>query len=159
MSEHTQPGTAVITDFADQHRRLEAQFQAHLLDLVAGDLGRACKRLQAWHAGLVQHIHIEDQLLLPHVPEGARWPARLYLAEHQRIRDLADEHLQRVQAAAHRPRQRGRARHRQALDLIDAAHALRHLSEHHHEREEMALAYELPAALQAAAWATLRTLT
>ena len=38
------------------------------------------------------------------------------------------------------------------LALLDAAHALRHLIENHHQREEMALAHELPAALQQAAW-------
>lgn len=149
------PPAPAAPHFAQQHRRLEAQFQAHLLDLVAADFGRALKRLQAWHHALLQHIQIEDNLLLPHLPEDARWPARLYLLEHQRIRELADEHLQRLQAMARRPRPRGRARHQAVLDLLDAAHALRHLSEHHHEREEMALAHELPLDVQEAAWAQL----
>ena len=39
-----------------------------------------------------------------------------------------------------------------ALNLLDAAHSLRHLLEHHHQREEMALALELPESLQQAAW-------
>jgi len=40
------------------------------------------------------------------------------------------------------------------LLLLDAAHALRHVLEHHHEREEMALAHELPLDVQQAAWAS-----
>lgn len=146
--------TSHLPHFAQQHRRLEADFHAHLLDLVAGDFRRAVKRLQRWHSALLQHIHIEDNLLLPHVPDTARWPARLYLAEHQRIRELADEHLQRVLQAAQGPALRGRARRQAVLNLIDAAHTLRHLSKHHHEREEMALAHELPADIQAAAWSS-----
>ena len=38
------------------------------------------------------------------------------------------------------------------LVLIDAAHALRHVLEHHHEREHSALAHEIPLELQEAAW-------
>jgi hypothetical protein len=36
--------------------------------------------------------------------------------------------------------------------LLDAAHALRHVLEHHHEREHTALAHELPLEVQEAAW-------
>ena len=44
------------------------------------------------------------------------------------------------------------ARRAAVLGLLDAAHALRHVLEHHHEREHQALAHELPESLQAAAW-------
>ena len=36
---------------------------------------------------------------------------------------------------------------------LDGVHSLRHVLDHHHQREETALAHELPAALQQAAWA------
>lgn len=142
--------------FAYQHHRLDAQLRAHLLDIVGADFAGALQRLQRWHRALERHIDIEDTRLLPHVPEGARWNARLYRVEHDRIRLLADEYLQKVRAAAARPPRSTRAQRSAVLVLLDAAHSLRHLLEHHHEREEMALAHELPAALQQAAWSRAR---
>ena len=45
------------------------------------------------------------------------------------------------------------AQRRASLYLLDAIHALRHVIEHHHEREHTALASELPLELQARVWA------
>ena len=129
---------------------------AHLLDLVGADFAGALARLQRWHRALVRHIGIEETRLLPALPAGARWGERLYRVEHERIRLLADEYLQRMRAAAARAPRSVRARRRQVLALLDGAHALRHLLEHHHEREEMALALELPAALLQSAWGRSR---
>lgn len=141
--------------FERQHERLDAQLQAHLLDVVGADFASALQRLQGWRADLARHIEIENTRLLPHVPEGARWAARVYLLEHERIALLADEYEQRVQAAVAHPPQDEMARRRAVLRLLDAAHALRHVLEHHHEREHQALAHELPLDLQAAAWGRL----
>lgn len=138
--------------FEHQHERLEAQLHAHLLDVVGADFDSALQRLQRWRADLAQHIEIENTRLLPHVPPGARWAARVYLAEHDRIALLADEYLLKVRAMAQQPPQGEQARRAAVLGLLDAAHALRHVLEHHHEREHQALAHELPESLQAAAW-------
>lgn len=138
--------------FEHQHEQLEAQLHAHLLDVVGADFGYALQRLQRWRADLAQHIEIENTRLLPHVPAGARWAARVYLVEHDRIALLADEYLLKVQAMAQQPPQDEQARRHAVLALLDAAHALRHVLEHHHEREHQGLARELPPALQAAAW-------
>lgn len=138
--------------FEREHQRLEAQLHAHLLAVVGADFTQAHALLQPWRAALARHIEVEETRLLPHVPEGARWQARVYRLEHQRIADLADEYAGRVAAMARRPLSGERARRAAALELLDAAHALRHLLEHHHQREEMALALELPARLQQAAW-------
>lgn len=142
--------------FEAQHERLDAQLHAHLLDVVGADFPAALTRLQAWRADLARHIEIENTRLLPHVPEGARWPARVYLLEHERIALLADEYEQRVQAVIAQPPRDEQARRRAVLILLDAAHALRHVLEHHHEREHQGLAHELPLALQQAAWAGTR---
>lgn len=139
--------------FERQHDWLEAQLHAHLLDVVGGDFGSALERLRHWRQHLNRHIEIENTRLLPHVPAGARWAARVYLLEHERIVLLADEYEARVQAVVRQPPQAELERRRTVLMLLDAAHALRHVIEHHHEREHVALAHELPAALQAAAWA------
>ena len=64
-----------------------------------------------------------------------------------------------MQACAAQPPRSERARRQAVLALLDAAHALRHVLEHHHERENIALAQELPLALQQAAWRPARRST
>ena len=139
--------------FEQQHAGLDAQLQAHLLDVAGADFPTALQRLQHWRRDLARHIEIENTRLLPHVPAGARWAARVYLLEHERIALLADEYEQRVQAVTAHPPQDELARRHAVLRLLDAAHALRHVLEHHNEREHIALAQELPLELQKAAWA------
>ena len=139
--------------FEQQHERLDAQLRAHLLDVVGGDFAGALQRLQQWRRDLDRHTEIENARLLPHVPEGARWAARVYLLEHERIALLAEEYEQHVQAVIAHPPRDELARRRAVLVLLDAAHALRHVLEHHNEREHIALAQELPLELQKAAWA------
>lgn len=138
--------------FERQHERLDALLHAHLLAVAGADFAHALQHLQQWHAGLLEHIAIENTRLLPHVPEGARWVARVYLLEHERIALLAEEYIARVQAVVRHPPPDEATRRRTVLMLIDAAHALRHVLEHHHEREHSALALELPQDLQEAAW-------
>ncbi len=138
--------------FEREHQVLDAQLHAHLLDVVAGAFPAALSRLRAWRAALARHIETENTQLLPHVPAGARWAARVYLLEHERIALLADEYLDKVRAAAAQPPQGEQARCEAILALVDGAHALRHVIEHHHEREHAALAHELPLALQQATW-------
>ena len=150
----SKPCTPAATPFFEQqHAGLDAQLQAHLLDVAGADFPTALQRLQHWRRDLARHIEIENTRLLPHVPAGARWAARVYLLEHERITLLAGEYEQRVQAVTAHPPQDELARRRAVLRLLDAAHALRHVLEHHHAREEQALAQELPLALQQAAWA------
>ena len=138
--------------FEQQHERLDAQLHAHLLDVVGGDFAGALQRLQQWRRDLDRHTEIENARLLPHVPEGARWAARVYLLEHERIALLAEEYRERVQAVAQQPPQDESGRRHAVLMLLDAAHALRHVLEHHHEREHTALGHELPLEVQEAAW-------
>lgn len=139
--------------FEHQHHLLDLQLHAHLLDVVGADFDRAAQRVRRWQRALIRHIGIEETRLLPHVPAGARWDARVYHLEHERILVLAHEYAARVEALAARAPHGQRATRRAVLALLDGAHSLRHLLEHHHEREHMALAHELPAALQQAAWA------
>lgn len=138
--------------FEREHRRLAIQFHEHLLNVAGGSFILARQHLQRWRRTLARHIRIEDTRLLPHVPRDARWSARLYRLEHARITALADAYAARVEAVSENPPRDERSRRETILALLDAAHALRHLLEHHHQREETALAMELPAALQEAAW-------
>lgn len=138
--------------FEYEHRRLDAEFHEHLLDIAGGSFILARQHVQRWRHALARHIRIEDTQLLPHIPDGARWTARLYRLEHIRIGALADAYVKRVDAVSENPPHDERSRRAAILALLDAAQPLRHLLGHHHRREEMALAMELPAALQEAAW-------
>ena len=146
------PTTPAPGHFERQHERLDALLLAHLLDVAGADFVSALQHLQQWHRSLQAHIAIENSRLLPHVPEGARWAARVYLLEHERIALLAEEYIARVQAVARQAPPDETARRRAVLMLLDAAHALRHVLEHHHERVHTALAHELPEDVQEAAW-------
>ena len=95
MSHAPSPG-----HFERQHERLDALLHAHLLDVAGADFTSALQHLQQWHGGLQEHIAIENTRLLPHVPAGARWAARVYLLEHERIALLAEEYRERVQASS-----------------------------------------------------------
>lgn len=147
------------TCFHDQHERLDAQLHAHLLDIVGADFFSALQRVQQWYGALQAHIAIENTLLLPHIPAGARWDERVYRLEHERIELLAQEHIARMQAVvaaaapAQSPHQPHASQRETVLMLLDGVHALRHVLEHHHAREEQALAAQLPSALQYAAFA------
>lgn len=144
MSHAPEPENA----FRAAHQPLEAQLRGHLLAVVAGDFSMALGRFQDWLQALQVHIELEETRLFPHIPEDARWAARLYRLEHERILALARDQLRLLrQVAGNPPREVEWVRNR-SLDLLDAAHALRHLLEHHHQREEQALAQELPLALQ-----------
>ena len=89
--------------FQDQHERIEALLNAHLLDIVGGDFIQAKEVFTQWRTALDEHIRIENQELLPHVPEGARWAAKVYLLEHERIALLADDYAQRLQLVLDKP--------------------------------------------------------
>lgn len=146
------PAVPVPAYFEREHRRLDAQLHAHLLDVAGGDFGCAQRRLQSWRQELTHHIAIEENELLPHLPGDARWGARVYQLEHERITVLAASYEARLNAVVEHPPHSVRARREAVLALLEAVHPLRHLVEHHHQREEMALANELPHALLEAAW-------
>lgn len=138
--------------FEQEHARIGTGMQAHLLALVGADFAEALQHFDHWQQELMQHIAIENEQLLPHLPADARWPARMYELEHERITLLADEYRARLAQVAQQPPSDEPARRQTVLDLLDATHALRHLLEHHNQREEMALAQELPLDLQQAVW-------
>lgn len=138
--------------FEAQHAHIEALLTDHLLEVVGGDFSQAQRLFVQWHGALQTHIHIENTALLPHVPTSARWAATVYLREHERIALLAEEYAQRLQLVLHHPPRDALAQRRASLYLLDAIHALRHVIEHHHERENTALAHELPLELQQQVW-------
>lgn len=149
-------GSGSINLFAREHHHLDALLRDHLLALVGGDLPAAQRALRRWRSALAEHIEIEETRLFPLIPEGARWSDRLYELEHRRIQALALEYAHMVRAIASHPPRSEVAQRASILALLDLAHPMRHVLEHHNQREEMALAEELPAELQAQAWQRLR---
>lgn len=134
--------------FQTAHQPLNARLRRHLLAVVAGDFPEARACFQDWLQALRVHVELEETRLFPFIPDGARWATRVYTLEHARILALARDHLRLVeQVAGNPPRNESQIRN-VSLDLLDAAHALRHVLEHHHQREEQALAEELPRTLQ-----------
>ena len=138
--------------FEEEHARIGTGMQAHLLALAGADFAEALQHFGRWQQDLMQHIAIENNLLLPHLPANARWPARMYELEHERITLLAEEYRARLERVCQQPPVDEHARRQTILDLLDASHALRHLLEHHNQREETALAHELAPELQQAVW-------
>lgn len=134
--------------FRQAHQPLEAQLKAHLLAVIRGDFQQALQLLQHGLQQLQAHIDLEETHLFPHIPDNARWAARVYTLEHRRLRELGQDYLATVQAVAAHPGLSEDKRAGAALHVLDRAHALRHLLEHHHQREEQALAHELPLELQ-----------
>lgn len=143
-----------MNSFEREHRRLNARLRVHLLLVVGGDFVAARDALRDWRDDLAHHMEAEETLLFPQIPAGARWNERLYRLEHDRIRLLADEYATLLDDAAARLPLSDEARRVLVLALLDHVHPLRHLLEHHHQREEAALAEELPLELQARAWGT-----
>lgn len=138
--------------FMREHERLDAELAAHLMDVIGGDFVSAGAHLARWRAELAAHVRVEEDRLLPALPLDARWDARVYVLEHERIALLADAYGERFAQVLNSPPTTEVERRRAALWLIDAAHALRHVLDHHHQREHTALALELPRDVQQRVW-------
>lgn len=119
---------------------LFARHQEALLDRRWAD---AARLLEEYEQGLLRHIDFEERYMLP--PSGgganARWPSRVYRAEHRRIEQLLRKAADRLTCA------RGSEITPSILiSLLDEERTLKHLVQHHHEREEKALFLELRGA-------------
>ncbi|MBS7350069.1 MAG: hypothetical protein KIG95_07955, partial [Comamonas sp.] len=78
--------------FEEQHTAIEELLMEHLLAVVGADFAHAQQLYQQWQVALLAHIRIENEQLLPHIPEGARWAEKIYRLEHDRIALLAEEY-------------------------------------------------------------------
>jgi len=130
------------------HAALETQLLAVLDALIALRPARAAAAFARFAALLDAHFAAEESELLPRLAAlpAPRWPPALYLAEHAKLRQLCARYTETLAAAAARTPATAALRRRQALDLIDALHPLRHVLEHHQQREEQGLLAELEAA-------------
>ena len=122
------------TDPRREHAAMLLTLHAACSAVITGELATARIRLDALDRLQARHIRYEEQVLLPRLPRHPRWTAAVYLAEHRKLESL----LQRIRAQWHTlpPRLDDPA---QRLAVLDALHPLRHVLEHHFEREEQAL--------------------
>ncbi len=136
-----------------QHRALDGLLRAHLDAVIALDFAVALARLAAWQHAFALHLRAEDMALIPALADVAapRWVAHVYDAEHRHLEALVHDYTARFAGAVAVLPDGVTKRRNTALAIIDSAHVLRHVIDHHHQREEQALFLELPEAVLARA--------
>lgn len=136
--------TGLLHDLAAEHDALGALMAAHLDRLLAGDLGAALETFDAFAQALCDHMACEEQVLFPQLAAlpAPRWKVGVYQVEHDRLRLLLAGQRERLAAAA-RDGGCGAELRVRILALLDAAHPLRHVLDHHQQREASGLLREL----------------
>ncbi len=126
------------TALRDEHDAMLELLEQLRVELLGGAIGAARDALQ--RLGTMQRAHIahENGALIPRLGPGARWPARVYLAEHAKLETM---HADLVALLAPLPAHCADARMR--LALLDSLGPFKHLLEHHFEREQQGLFVEV----------------
>jgi len=120
-----------------QHRQIIELFQQHRLTLLTGDLGKALQLMQTLSSLQAEHIALEETELLPRLGADARWPAKVYLAEHRKLETMFARLLQELGKLPEQTRDAALI-----LSLLEREMPFKHVLEHHFEREEKALLRE-----------------
>ena len=130
------------------HDDLAQRFFAHQTSLLDRDFVRAASHLAGYRKRLLWHMQDEEGLVLPRYREAGGdetdAPVRLFLGEHQKMREFVADCEQRVQQLVERPDDR------RLLELFDREATYKNLVMHHDLRERNAL-YPFVAAKVAAA--------
>lgn len=134
-----------LQDLDREHQALESLLGAHLDRLIAGDFAAALACFDVFAMRLREHLAREESVLFPALATvpAPRWSVQVYLAEHDRLRLLLNKQRGRLAGATSTPVADPKARRTRSLSLLDAAHSLRHVLEHHQQRETGALFVEL----------------
>lgn len=128
------------------HHELDRVFELARELLVVGDGAHASRALAVYAALTARHAADEEALLLPHLPDDARWPASLYTGQHRKLLLSLDRVVGAI-AQVDRAAPRWRL---SVLAALDALIPVMHLAEHHHLAEEQELFPSVPAAQLAA---------
>jgi hemerythrin-like domain-containing protein len=119
------------------HDDLAQRFFAHQRSLLDRDFVRAWSFLAGYRERLLWHIQDEESLVLPRyrVAGGDETdaPVRLFLGEHQKMREFVADCEQRVKRLVERPDDR------LLLELFDREATYKNLVMHHDLRERNAL--------------------
>lgn len=126
-----------IDTFQQEHVALRKMFALHQEALVMRAWARAAHLLAHYQKRLRRHIQLEERYLLPYCPEEKtpdQWLARVYIVEHRRAEELLEKAVARLALA----RRRG-VKPAALIALLDHEKTLKHLIEHHDDREDLAL--------------------
>lgn len=120
------------------HEALDEQFLRHQECLVERDLPGARRHLRDFAAGMALHLAQEDDWLLPlYAARGGPAPRggapEVFRLEHARIRELIDRVVARVERLDAAPGAR------ELIALLERQATLKHVLEHHTERERAIL--------------------
>ena len=123
---------------AEEHVRLQEAFARHRDALAEGRLAEARRALDEFARDLRAHMRVEEEVLLPlYGARGAGGPGagvEQFRSEHEkllRLLERTDRRLAELEGA-------GAAPPRERVRLLDEEYALRHLLEHHDQRERAA---------------------
>ena len=119
------------------HDDLALRFFAHQQALLDRDFVRAALQLAGYRQRLLWHMQDEESLVLPRYRQAGGdetdAPVRLFLGEHQKMREFVADCEQRVQRLVERPDDR------LLLELFDREATYKNLVMHHDLRERNAL--------------------
>ena len=126
-----------------EHASLDILFRRHQEMLVSYAWARAARLLTRYQERLTVHIRLEEKFLLPYCNNDGsgsspRWGSHVYRTEHRKLEELVRAVIVRLTSA----RRRG-VTPAMLIDLLDKERTLKHVVQHHHEREEKGLFTEL----------------
>jgi len=129
------------------HVQLEERYHRHQVALLDRDFARATHELAEYRERLFRHMVDEEERVLPHYRDlggdGSNAPVKLFLGEHQRMREFVLDCLARCEELQAEPDD-----HR-LLELFDREATYKNLVLHHDLRERNALYPFLAARLNA----------
>ena len=132
------PPMTLAAELRDEHDAMLASVAALRVALLRGAVGHAREQLARLGEQQARHIARENAALIPQLPAQARWSARVYLAEHDKLERM---HAELVALLAPLPAHVDDAELQ--LQLLDAHAPFKHLLEHHFEREQQGLFVEV----------------
>jgi hemerythrin-like domain-containing protein len=133
--------TPLAAELRDEHDAMLETLAAVRVALLRGAVDRAREQLARLGEQQARHIARENAALIPQLPAAARWSARVYLAEHDKLERM---HAELVALLAPLPARVDDAELQ--LGLLDAHAPFKHLLEHHFEREQQGLFVEVAQA-------------
>ena len=137
------PSPTLAAELLDEHATMLETIGAVRVALLRGAIERARERLAQLGEQQARHIACENAALIARLPDGARWAARVYLAEHDKLERM---HAELVALLAPLPARIDDAELQ--LRLLDAHTPFKHLLEHHFEREQQGLFVEVGRAAE-----------
>ncbi|MGH8402528.1 MAG: hemerythrin domain-containing protein [Gammaproteobacteria bacterium] len=127
-------GVDLVTVLSDEHMALSQMFARHQEALVMRSWARAARLLDHYRKRLQHRILLEERYLLPYcVDEKLPGQWQVYISEHRRLENTLNNAHIRLTAA----RRRGITAVA-LIALLDEEKTLKHILEHHLQREEAA---------------------